>query len=226
MYILGFVPYTVENPKTVEINNEMTELNFFKSNGRTYISGNMIILEWVNGSSKNLGSIPEVYLRSKDGSSTLPVYIKYLGNSKYYFDSSIDEINELKEYELYLKIRGSEYYTTTGKDVMIAKFNSFNGKSFETDTMKLNVSNNALKVEKKVYKRDIFASLKTFEVKNIGGRDYITGEINVYEKIGDERINYTKDIKMYLKSENETHPIFVSNNGNSLYYFDRNITRI
>ena len=81
------------------INTDLKEIELNKNeSGKYYLSGNMLIAEWIDGVANVPKSIPKLTLKSTDGTSSIPMYISHLEGLNYYYDVFIDGINRTKQY--------------------------------------------------------------------------------------------------------------------------------
>lgn len=64
----------------------------------------MYIAEWINNECKTPKSVPEIRLKSTDGSVNMITYISYEDGINYYFDKMIQYLDVSKEYYLEAKL--------------------------------------------------------------------------------------------------------------------------
>ena len=81
------------------INTELISLNLIQNaSGHNYISGYVYIAEWINGDCKTPYQIPQIKIKSTDGSFETIAYVGYEGGIKYYFDKYIEDFDTRKQY--------------------------------------------------------------------------------------------------------------------------------
>ena len=211
-----------------DLTNEIKTLKLNKTKeGRYYISGEVVVIEWVNGKSTVPTDIPKVTLISTDGKKQLNTSITPTGTNTYYFDVFIDNIDINKQYKLKLDLT-TKYNTSTNKTNIIniskmpkqlGKFNAYN----------LIIQDNVLTFKDNSYIGNINSELITFNVaKNHEGATYVSGQIVVVEWVNGLSTVPKVAPKMSFKSADGTvnMEVFVTPTGTNTYYFDRFIEGI
>ena len=82
------------------INTDLKVLAKAEANEVSYINGEIVVVEWINGLSTVPTMNPKISLRSTDGTVELDTFVKPTGTNTYYFDRYIEGIDIEKEYEL------------------------------------------------------------------------------------------------------------------------------
>ena len=204
-----------------EINTDLQTMKVGKNAaGREYIYGEILIAEWINGVANTPNGIPEMTLKSKDGTYSQNMYVKNLGGLKYYYDRVIYNLNTNKEY--YIEVKLTNKNNISNKKMQnaqirnVTNIGTLNGRS-------LVVANNVIKFNKG-YIGEINTDLQTMKVgKNAAGREYIYGEILIAEWINGVANTPNGIPGMILKSTDGTYSqnMYVKNLGGLKYYYDR-----
>ena len=88
-----------------DLTHKLYDINVNKTEaGKTYISGNIMAIEWIDEKSTVPIKLPKMTLKSIDGSVTKQLFVKYNSNNDYYFDLFIDGIDMTKKYKLYIEL--------------------------------------------------------------------------------------------------------------------------
>ena len=81
------------------INSELKRFDMKQAgNGAHYVSGEIVIVEWVDGVSTVPEVLPKITLKSTDGLVSYESFITPTGTNTYYFDQYIEDIDHSKEY--------------------------------------------------------------------------------------------------------------------------------
>jgi hypothetical protein len=81
------------------INSELITFNVGQNHeGATYVSGKIVVVEWVDGKSTVPEVAPKMKFKSTDGTVELEVFVTATGTNTYYFDRFIEGIDTSKEY--------------------------------------------------------------------------------------------------------------------------------
>ena len=101
------------------INSELKKFNMKKAtNGAAYISGEIVVVEWIDGKSTVPEVLPKIRLKSTDGSLEYKSFITPTGTNTYYFDQYIEDIDHSKEY-IYELESGNPRNVSTSKSMQI-----------------------------------------------------------------------------------------------------------
>ena len=210
------------------LTNELKTLKLNKTeDGRYYISGEVLAIEWVNGKSTIPTDTPKVTFISTDGKKQLNTFVTSTGTNTYYFDIFIDNIDVTKQYKLKIELTTKYNISTTKANIInITKIPSYMG---EFKLYKLIIKDNAITFKDDTYIGNINSELKTFKVaKNSSGITYVSGEIVVVEWVNGKSTVPKVAPKMKFKSTDGkvNMEVFVTATGTNTYYFDRFIEGI
>ena len=205
-----------------EINTDLQTMKVGKNAaGREYIYGEILIAEWINGVANTPKGIPEMILKSTDGTYSQNMYVKNLGGLKYYYDRVIYNLDTNKEYYIEVKLTNKD--NISDKKIQKAKMRNI-GEIGTLNSKKISVSNNTIKFKVTQYKGEINTDLQTMKVgKNAAGREYIYGEILIAEWINGVANTPNGIPEMTLKSTDGTYSqkMYVKHEGGLKYYYDR-----
>ena len=189
-----------QGPYEGEINTDLKTIELNKTQeGRYYISGNILIAEWINDLAYTPKSLPELTLKSVDGTVNQKIYVGYLEGISYYYDVFLDQITPNKQYYIEAKLTTEE--NTSNKKVQTVKLPAKELGTYEGNTIK--IEDNKIKF---LYNGEINTDLKTIELKNGANGTYnLEGEILIAEWINNVA-NVPEGLpKMTLKSTDNTY---------------------
>ena len=101
-----------------DINSEFKTFKLGSSGGNAYVSGEIIVVEWVNGKSTVPSAKPIMRFKSTDGKVDLEVFVTATGTNTYYFDRFIEGIDTSKQYILEVS-SGSSKNTSKNKTMNV-----------------------------------------------------------------------------------------------------------
>ena len=144
--------------------------------GNSYIYGNLIYVEWVNGISTVPEKNPIVTLETEDGKIVSTLYVNQISGNTYYFDGYIDEIDTGKNY--YIKTEsGDSKNISPNKKATLNLLNKVGKYSDYAYDIYLN-SNNTITINKNVYYGDATNEIIQFNLTNtVRGYSYISGQV-------------------------------------------------
>lgn len=127
----------IENAYTGDVNSSLLNVNCVTSETGNFVSGNIVVTEWVNGVSVVPETAPAMSFESVDGSEKLGVYIASIdGTNTYYFDRNLSEdMDTSKEY--IFRISLTEENNISARKSMVVTTNYMDKKSgilWTTDT--------------------------------------------------------------------------------------------
>ena len=189
-----------QGPYEGEINTDLKTIELNKTQeGRYYISGNILIAEWINDLAYTPKSLPELTLKSVDGTVNKKIYVGYLEGISYYYDVFLDQITPNKQYYIEAKLTTEE--NTSNKKVQTVKLPAKELGTYEGNIIK--IEDNKIKF---LYNGEINTDLKTIELKNGANGTYnLEGEILIAEWINNVA-NVPEGLpKMTLKSTDNTY---------------------
>ncbi|HIU52402.1 MAG TPA: hypothetical protein IAB70_07350 [Candidatus Merdicola faecigallinarum] len=195
------------------------------ANGASYISGEIVIVEWVDGVSTVPEVLPKITLKSTDGTVSYESFITPTGTNTYYFDQYIEDINHSKEY-IYELESGNPKNVSENKKMQITIPNQDLGMVKEWKTK---IEDNKLIFIPDTYIGNINSELKRFDMKQAAnGASYISGEIVIVEWV--DGVSTVPEVlpKITLKSTDGmvSYESFITPTGTNTYYFDQYIEDI
>ena len=198
-----------------DITSQITEFNVNKnSSGAEYISGNIIIVEWINGNSTVPRTLPKMTLESTDGSFSQELFVSQISGNTYYFDKYIDGLDKSKKYIIRAELtEGVNISTNKSMKVTLPDKTFINSTCY--------ISNNILYLGN--YEGGLTHQLYDISLNQTDtGRNYISGTLMAIEWINEVSTVPSEVPKMTLKSTDgtRTYEMFVKYNGNNDYYFD------
>ena len=208
------------------INSELKRFDMKQAaNGASYINGEIVIVEWVDGVSTVPEVLPKITLKSTDGTVSYESFITPTGTNTYYFDQYIEDINHSKEY-IYELESGNPKNVSENKKMQITIPNQDLGMVKEWKTK---IEDNKLIFAPDTYIGNINSELKRFDMKQAAnGASYISGEIVIVEWV--DGVSTVPEVlpKITLKSTDGmvSYESFITPTGTNTYYFDQYIEDI
>ena len=89
----------IDNTYVGDLNTELFQFNKSEQGGAAYISGEIVVVEWVNNVSTVPTKTPKMRFVSTDGTVNMEVFVTPTGTNTYYFDRYIEGIDTTKEYK-------------------------------------------------------------------------------------------------------------------------------
>ena len=83
-----------------DINSQLVRIESRNEEGIDYISGEIIIVEWVDGTSTVPSALPKMSMESEDGLESMEVFVTPTGTNTYYFDRSFGYLRPEVGYSL------------------------------------------------------------------------------------------------------------------------------
>ena len=233
------IPYYGEVPEINEpycgnINSELICLDLkHNENGSSYLTGQIVVVEWVDGQSTVPKVTPNMTFKSTDGTENIEVFVTPTGTNKYYFDRFIEGLSSGKEYV---------FEISSGNELNYSPNRSMN-VSLATSPQMISIKNlgkvgsqkisyyQADNGELRLYRRheeyigNINSELKKTELVTGPNGNYVSGEIVVVEWEDDISTVPTETPIMYFRSTDglEELPVWVTPTGTNTYYFDRSL---
>ena len=205
-----------------DINTDLKTINVsLNEAGREYISGNILIAEWIDGVAYEPKGMPEMIIKSTDGTYSAGCYLRHEGGLSYYYDRVVYNLSPEKEY--YIEVRLTNENNISSKKTQTVKLT--NGTIGQVGDFKLVAEENKMKVEDgSYYKGDINTDLKTMRI----GTNNISGEILIAEWIDSVAYEPQGLPKMTLKSTDGVYSKAVSlvHNAGLDYSYSVNIAGI
>ncbi len=205
-----------------DINTDLQKMKIgINGAGNEYIYGNIIIAEWVDGNANTPNGLPEMTLKSTDGTYKAQMYVRHDGGLNYYYDRVIWNLDPSKQYYIEVKLTGNKNIGTN--KVQIANLNVkdqvgiFKGKNAIIEKNKIVFKGNE-------YIGEINTDLQTINIDlNGAGKQYIYGNIIIAEWVEGNANTPNGLPKMTLKSTDGKYSseMYVRHDGGLNYYYDR-----
>ena len=212
------------------INSKIKTINVHKKGTDTYLSGQVVVVEWVDGKSTVPDQKPIMKFKSTDGEIELEVFVTPTGTNTYYFDRFIGGIDTSKEY--YFEI-------SSGNKLNISPNKSMNVYFTETQynntvighyqTWSVRLLEQKIIFEDSRYIGNINSEIKNIQtIKTYEWAYYIAGKIVIVEWVNGVSTVPEVTPKMKLKSTDGevSLDMFVTPTGTNTFYFDRIIAGI
>ena len=201
-----------------EINTDLKTMNLaLNEAGREYISGDILIAEWIDGVAYEPQGLPEMTLKSTDGTYSAGFHLVHNEGLSYSYDRVVYNLSENKEYYIEVKLTGEN---NIGEN-KTQKVKIPNGEVGQVGSFRLMAEDNNLRVEDgSLYKGDINTDLKTMNLSS----NTISGDILIAEWI-DSVANEPQGLpKMTLKSTDGTYSKAVNVTHNSGLDYSYNVS--
>lgn len=214
-----------------DINSELMSFALKKNDkGATYLTGEIVVVEWVDGVSTVPPVPPVMKFKSAKGEE-IPVFVTATGTNTYYFDRFIENLTPDVEY--YFEVSSGAANNTSAHKSM--KVNLDTSPNMAPSAVLGELGENTLVYEKNVagemvircksknYIGDINSQLNSILGKNVGGTDYISGEIIIVEWVnGVSTVPSALPLMRMMSADGlENMEVFVTPTGTNTYYFDR-----
>ena len=203
------------------INTELIDINIIQNSiGENYISGYVYIAEWIGENCTTPKAIPEVRIKSTDGTVNELAYVGYEGSIEYYFDKNIENYDLLKQYYIEAKlVSEGNIASEKSKIQRIYLGNKTVGKSKGTDITVVSQDD----IFKLKYKGNINTELIDINLIESSGNNYISGYMYIAEWIDGECKTPNILPKLYLKSTDGkvNLEMYVGYEEGIKYYFDK-----
>lgn len=215
-----------------DINSELKTFSLNKTEGGVYyLSGEVVIVEWVDGVSTVPRETPKMYLVSTDGEEKIEAFVTATGTNTYYFDRVIEGLSSDKEYSFYIE-SASQNNVSSNKAMYVNFVNSavpssgFLGYIGNSRVKYYSDSSNRLVIRQLEpdYEGNINSELYSFSLNQTSqGAYYLSGSIVVVEWINGVSTVPKETPSMIFKSTDGSEQIeaFVTPTGTNTYYFDR-----
>ena len=204
-----------------DIATEIKQLELKKNDEKTYIQGEIIVTEWIDGITWSIPkTTPKIRVKEVNGEKSYEMWVINIEENRYYFDGYIDGIDIEKEYEIEVE-SGSKENTSPYKKAK----GYYNGSKTVGQYIRheLKIVDNVLRFQPTNYYGDIATQiLKTSLETNEQGRPYIAGEILITEWIGTLWTipDVTPEITMISTDNSSEQQFWVNNIESNRYYFD------
>ena len=206
-----------------DLSNDITSLEIKQNaEGRTYIEGEVLVSEWLNGVTWSIPrETPIIRLKSTDGTEVYECWEMDLGGNNYYFDVYIEGIDTSKEYEIEIE-SGSEKNISSYRKV--AGVYNQNKELGEYHGDKVEIENSKIRFSESTYRGDLSSDITKLELKqNAEGKTYIEGEVLVSEWIDGVTWSIprtTPIIRLKSTDGTESYECWEMDLGENNYYFN------
>lgn len=217
------------------INSELISFDLKQTDaGAYYLTGEIVVVEWVDGVSTVPEVAPVMTFKSTDGAEKIEVFVTPTGTNTYYFDRFIEGLAVGREYVFEIA-SGNELNYSEYRFMNVLLSTSPNmesskdlGRIGDQEICYKQADNGELRLRRRrteQYVGNINSELiKTELVKGVNG-NYLSGQIVVVEWVDGESTVPTETPVMHFKSTDGTEslPVFITPTGTNTYYFDRSL---
>ena len=204
-----------------DINTDLQTMKIGQeADGRYYITGNVLIAEWIDGVARVPNDVPEITIKSTDGSFSTGVALTHNEGLNYTYYRIIDNLDVNKEYYLEAALT-SEKNVSQNKTQRVNMQNLIVGE-FKGTTVK--TKNNTLYFSKGEYVGDINTDLKEIKLED----SKIKGNILIAEYINNvaNSPNKLPEIELKAKDNSEVIPINIEHISGLEYNFNFDVAEI
>ncbi len=210
------------------INTELINIDVSYQNNKNYINGYVYIAEWVGDDCRTPRGIPQLTLKSTDGSVNKTMYVGYEEGIKYYFDKVIDDIDMNKEYYIEARLTSDKNIEQESKKRQTIYIpNQTIKTNYKGRTVK--VINNKIVFSIGQYVGNINTELEKIQlVQNGNGETYLAGFVHIVEYINQNGSTPKSMPRIWLKSTDGKFAttMYVGYEGQCKYYFDKIIENL
>ena len=222
------IKFTPKNYKG-DINSSIQKINLIKNaNNQDYITGEIVIVEWIDGKAYIPNPQPSIILKSTDGTVSEECYIEQIDGHNYYFDRNITNIDEGKEYYLQLKSNASQNMSANSSTTIYLQDGSL-GKIGEAN---VEVKDNIIKITGKPYYGNINSTVDSLDIITTT-QDYISGNLTIVEWVKQNDGTYTSTVprampQSIMKSTDGEFErrCYINQVDGHIYYFDTPISNL
>lgn len=217
-----------------DINSELIYFDLKQAdNGGYYLTGQIVVVEWIDGVSTVPEDVPTMNFKSTDGVEEIEVFVTPTGSNTYYFDRFIEGLTEGRQYVFEIT-SGSERNLSLHKSMNVnlatsptvpaekdlGSIGEQNISYFQSNDGELRLYGHGT-----TYVGNINSELKKTELVRGANGNYVSGEIVVVEWVNGISTVPKMTPIMYFKSTDglESLPVFISVTGTNTYYFDRSL---
>lgn len=163
-----------------DLASEIINLSLQKNTqGKTYIKGEIIITEWINGAIWSIPrKLPKMKIEDTNGNIVTELWVLKLESNKYYFDGYIEGIDTSKSYYIEIESGSSE---NVSKYKIVKAYYAKNVTLGTYKNTKVLWKNNQLQFSGIQYIGDVANEIQSLKITTKNGKQYLTGEIIVTE---------------------------------------------
>lgn len=216
------------------INSELISFSLGKTDsGAYYLSGEIVVVEWINGVSTVPKDTPVMKFKTADGTESIDVFVTPTGTNTYYFDRFIENLPEGKDFLFEISSGTAANVSTSRKmnvllstSPKVAKSALLGITANQRIIYKMNdIGELAIYATGLSYTGNINSELiKTEYVKGANG-NFVSGQIVVVEWIENDTVStvpaYKPSMSFCSVDGTEQLDVFVTAVGTNTYYFDR-----
>ncbi len=227
-YMVKVITNQTANTYVGDLNTELYQFKKGESDGASFVSGEIVVVEWVNGQSTVPTKTPKMRFVSTDGVVDMEVFVTPTGTNTYYFDRYIEGINTTKEYKFIVESTDPNNVSQYNKVPVYFKGKFANKEIGKYHDYKIKLKDNKIIFADSTYIGNLNTELYQFNKGESDGVSYISGEIVVVEWVDGQSTVPTKKPKMRFVSTDGVvnMEVFVKATGTNTYYFDRYIEGI
>ena len=189
--------------------------------GKHYISGNVQILEKVDGKEKEPSALPDLELKTTEGYSQ-KMYVHNLGGGNYYFDTYIEDIDQSKQYYIEAKLTNNKNIATDKEKTQTITIE--NKELGKLKDKKVVIRNSKIQFKDgDKYEGSISTKLTEgiYFKDNGAGKHYICGNVQILENIdGEKEVPSTKPSLTLKAKDGYSQAMYIYDLGKGNYYFD------
>ena len=189
--------------------------------GRHYISGNVQILEMIEGKKNVPSTLPSLTLKTEDGYSQ-KMYIYHSENGNYYFDTYVEDLDTERQYYIEAKLTNPK--NTANENEKVQKVVLGQKELGIVKGLKVVTKNTDIQFKDgDKYQGKISTKLTDgiYLRDNGAGKHYICGNIQIREVIEGKNNIPNPLPKLTLKTkEGYSQKMYIYHSGNGNYYFD------
>ena len=204
---------------------EVIETKLVKSvAGDTYIGGFVNIDEVIENTRRNPRTMPEIWIKSTDGTICEKAYIGYEYENRYYYDKHIENYDRMKTYYIEAKLVSEDNVESEENKKQILQIE--NGEIGKNNGLTITAKNNKFNI---TYEGRINTELSKMNmIQNSAGDNYISGFIYIAEWVNGECRQPITMPQITLKStDGDFEELTYINHENGIqYYFDKNIEKL
>ena len=189
--------------------------------GKHYISGNVQILEKVDGREKEPSALPDLELKTTAGFSQ-KMYVHNSGGGNYYFDTYIEDIDQSKQYYIEAKLTNDKNIATDKEKTQTITIE--NKELGKLKDKKVVIRNSKIQFKDgDKYEGSISTKLTEgiYFKDNGAGKHYICGNVQIQENIdGEKEVPSTKPSLTLKSKDGYSQTMYIYDLGKGNYYFD------
>lgn len=228
------IPVYEEKVYVGDINSELKSLSLQQTaDGNYYLSGEIVVVEWVDGVSTVPADTPAMRFRSAQGGDDIDVFVTAIGTNTYYFDRFIERLPERTEYVFEISLTTDRNIgTNKSMNVLLSTSPQMPSSALlgTTDTQRIflrqaQTGELLVYAAGMQYEGNINSELKRVELVKGPNGNYISGEIVVVEWVdGFSTVPQYTPVMVFKSTDGLSElPVYVTPTGTNTYYFDRSI---